>query len=183
MMDPMRLTPSSSLLAVIDVQERLLAAMSDADRVVARCTRLADAARILGVQAVLAEQYPKGLGPTPAALAAILPPAATKMSFSCCGCSGFTAALTPETGAVVLAGLETHVCITQTALDLLARGLGVFVAVDAVASRHAIDHEVALRRLEGAGAVLTTTEAVVFEWCRSAEHPQFQKIRRLVTSA
>jgi nicotinamidase-related amidase len=183
MMPVMRLTPATSLLAVIDVQERLLAVMPEVDRVVARCMRLAEAARILGVQAVLTEQYPRGLGPTPAALAAILPPAETKMSFSCCGCGGFDAAVAPAMSAVVLAGLETHVCIAQTALDLLARGLGVWVAVDAVASRHAIDHEVALRRLEGAGAVLTTTEALLFEWCRSAEHPQFQAIRRLVTSA
>jgi nicotinamidase-related amidase len=183
MMPPMRLTPSSSLLAVIDVQERLLAAMPEADRIVARCSRLAEAARILGVQAVLTEQYPKGLGPTPPALAALLPPAAAKMAFSCCGCGGFDAALAPEISSVVLAGLETHICVAQTALDLLARGVGVFVAVDAVTSRHMTDHEVALRRLEGAGAVLTTTESVLFEWCRSAEHPQFQAIRRLVTSA
>jgi len=70
--------------------------------------------------------------------------------------------------------------IAQTALDLLTQGLGVFVAVDAVAARHQIDHEIALRRLEGAGAVLTTSEAVLFEWCRSAEHPQFQAVRKLV---
>jgi isochorismate hydrolase len=62
----------------------------------------------------------------------------------------------------------------------LARGLAVFIAVDAVASRHTLDHEVALRRLEGAGAILTTTEAILFEWCRTAEHPQFQAVRRLV---
>lgn len=183
MMLPMRLTPSSSLLAIIDVQERLLAAMPEAERIVARCTRLAEAARILGVQAALTEQYPQGLGPTPPALAALLPPATAKMAFSCSGCGGFDAALAPEISSVVLAGLETHVCVAQTALDLLARGIGVFVAVDAVTSRHAVDHDVALRRLEGAGTVLTTTEAVLFEWCRSAEHPQFQAIRRLVTSA
>lgn len=183
MMLTMRLTPATSLLAVIDVQERLLAVIPEANRIVARCARLAEAARILGVRAVLTEQYPKGLGPTPATLAAWFPPAAPKMAFSCCGCGGFDAALAPEIASVVLAGLETHVCLTQTALDLLARGIGVFVAVDAITSRHAIDHEVALRRLEGAGVVLTTTEAVLFEWCRSAEHPQFQAIRRLVTSA
>jgi nicotinamidase-related amidase len=80
----------------------------------------------------------------------------------------------------VLCGLETHVCISQTALDLLARGLNVFVAVDAVASRHAVDHETALMRLQASGAILTTTEAVLFEWCRSAEHPQFQAVRKLV---
>jgi nicotinamidase-related amidase len=177
----MRLTPTTSLLAVIDVQERLLAAIPEADRVVARCTRLADAARILSVKAVLMEQYPKGLGPTAPALATALPPSATKMSFSCCGCDGFVAALEPEITTVVLAGLETHVCIAQTALDLLARGLGVCLAVDAITSRHALDHEIALRRLEAAGTILSTSEAILFEWCRSAEHPQFQKIRRLVT--
>ena len=176
----MRLDPSTSLLAVIDVQERLLAAVPDADRVVARCGRLAEAAALLGVTRVLTEQYPQGLGPTPAALAAKLPAAAAKMSFSCCGCGAFDAAIDAEVASVVLAGLETHVCVSQTALDLLARGLAVFVAVDAVASRHALDHDVALRRLEGAGAVLTTSEAVLFEWCRSAEHPRFKDVRTLV---
>jgi nicotinamidase-related amidase len=176
----MRLTPATSLLAVIDVQERLLAAMPDAERVVERCLRLARAAALLDVERVLTEQYPKGLGPTPPALAAALPPAAAKLAFSCSGCAGFDAACRPGIAAVVLAGLETHVCITQTALDLLAAGLGVFVVVDAVASRHPLDHEVGLQRLAGAGAVLTTSEAVLFEWCRSAEHPRFQEIRRLV---
>ena len=175
MIPAMRLVPSRSLLAVIDVQERLLAAMPDADRVVARCRRLAEAARLLDVRTVLTEQYPRGLGSTPAALAGILPPAAAKMTFSCRPGGGFDGA-----AAVVLAGLETHVCVAQTALDLLADGFAVFFAVDAVASRHAVDHETALRRLEGAGAVPTTSEAVIFEWCRTAEHPRFQEIRRLV---
>lgn len=180
MIPAMRLVPSTTLLAVIDVQERLLAAMPEAERVVARCLRLAEAARLLGVRGVLTEQYPQGLGPTPPALAAVLPPAAAKMRFSCRGCGGFDAAVTPGLVGVVLAGLETHVCVTQTALDLLAEGLAVFIAVDAIASRHAIDHDTALRRLEGAGAVLTTTEAVIFEWCRSADHPRFREVRRLV---
>jgi len=176
----MRLDSASSVLAVIDVQERLLAAVPDGGRVVARCGRLAEAASLLGVRRVLTEQYPQGLGPTPAVLAARLPSAAAKMTFSCCGCGPFETALTDDVATVVLAGLETHVCVAQTALDLLARGLGVFVAVDAVASRHAVDHDVALRRLEAAGAVLTTSEAVLFEWCRSADHPRFREIRALV---
>ena len=176
----MRLAPASSLLAIIDVQERLLAAMPDAERVVARCRRLAEAARLLGVRAVLTEQYPQGLGATPVALASLLPPPASKMSFSCSGCGAFDEAVASGVSAVVLAGLETHVCVTQTALDLVAAGFTVFVAVDAVASRHDLDHATALRRLEGAGVILTTSEAVLFEWCRTAEHPQFQAIRRLV---
>jgi len=178
----MRLDPATSLLAVIDVQERLLTAMPAADRVVARCTRLAQAAVILGVRAVLTEQYPRGLGPTPSGLARHLPPAVSKMTFSCCGAPAFMTAVTAGGGpaAVVLAGLETHVCVAQTAIDLLAGGHTVLLAVDAVAARHEIDHETALRRLEAAGAILVTTEAVLFEWCRSADHPRFQDIRRLV---
>ncbi len=176
----MRLHVPNSLLCVIDVQERLLPAVAESGRVIARCGRLADAARLLGVRAVLTEQYPQGLGPTAEALAARLPPAVAKSSFSCGGCAAFREAIAPGIESVVLGGLETHVCVAQTALDLLAEGLGVFVAVDAVASRHAIDHETALRRLEAAGAILTTTEAVLFEWCRTAEHPQFQAVRRLV---
>jgi nicotinamidase-related amidase len=176
----MRLVPATSLLAIIDVQERLLAVMTDAERVVARCRRLAEAARLLGVRAVLTEQYPQGLGATPAELAAALPPAASKLTFSCSGCHAFDAAVASGVSAVVLAGLETHVCVTQTALELAAAGVTVFVAVDAIASRNDLDHATALRRLEAAGVILTTSEAVLFEWCRTAEHPQFQAIRRLV---
>jgi len=179
-MSCMRLDPVTSTLCVIDVQEKLLPAVAGGDRVVDRCVRLAAAAELLGVPAILTEQYPHGLGPTPPALAGRLPPAVGKLAFSCCGSEAFVAALPATAATVVLAGLETHVCVAQTALDLLARGLGVFVAVDAVTSRHALDHDVGLRRLEAAGAVLTTSEAVLFEWCQSAAHPQFQAVRRLV---
>jgi nicotinamidase-related amidase len=176
----LRLHAPSSLLCVVDIQERLLPAIPTGPQVVSMAGRLADAATLLGVRSVLTEQYPKGLGPTPPDLAAKLPPAITKMAFSCCGSDAFTTALTADIESVLLCGLETHVCIQQTALDLLARGLTVFIAVDAVASRHPLDHEVALRRLESSGAILTTTEAALFEWCRSAEHPQFQTVRKLV---
>lgn len=176
----MRLAPDQSVLCVIDVQERLLAVMPEAARVVERCVRLAEAARILGVRCVLTEQYPRGLGPTAPRLATVLSSAAEKLSFSCVGCEAFDAAVASGVTAVVVAGLETHVCVAQTALDLLAAGRRVFLVVDAIAARHAIDHETALRRLEAAGAVLVTSEAVLFEWCRTAAHPQFQAIRQLV---
>lgn len=176
----MRLSPATSLLCVVDIQERLLAVMPAADQVVSRSLRLTTAAGLLGVPTILTEQYPKGLGRTPAPLAASLPPPVEKTSFSCCGCGAFEQAIPQATEAVVLCGLETHVCITQTALDLLAAGYGVFIAVDAVSSRHAIDHDIGLRRLEAAGVILTTTEAILFEWCRSADHATFQAIRKLV---
>lgn len=178
----MRLSATTSLLCVVDIQERLLPAIPTGPQVVAMAGRLADAATLLGVRSVLTEQYPKGLGTTPPDLAAKLPPALTKMAFSCCGSDTFTATIAADIESVLLCGLETHVCIQQTALDLLARGLTVFITVDAVGSRHSLDHEIALRRLESSGALLTTTEAALFEWCRSAEHPQFQAVRKLVLS-
>lgn len=176
----MRLARESSLLCVIDVQERLVPAVMDGAAVVERCRRLAEGARLLGVPTILTEQYPKGLGVTVPELASVLPPPLEKLSFSCRGAAGFAAAVPDGVGQMVLCGLETHVCVAQTALDLLAEGYGVFLATDAISSRHPHDRDTALRRLERAGVVPTTTEAVLFEWCRSAADPQFQAIRRLV---
>jgi isochorismate hydrolase len=176
----MRLTPATSLVCVVDIQEKLLVVMPAAEQVVSRSMRLTTAAGLLGVPTVLTEQYPKGLGRTPQVLADTLPQAIEKTSFSCCGCHSFEQAIPAATAAVILCGLETHVCITQTALDLLGAGYGVFIAVDAVSSRHSLDHDIGLRRLEAAGAILTTTEAILFEWCRSADHAAFQAIRKLV---
>ena len=180
MISAMKLVAGSSVLCIVDLQERLLAAMPAAGPVVERAGRLARGAALLSVPALLVEQYPRGLGRTPAEVADGLPPPFEKMSFSCCDCRSFVEALPAGASSAVLCGLETHVCVAQTALDLLERGLDVFVVADAVMSRHAIDHDVALRRLEASGAVVTTSEAVLFEWCRSAEHPQFQAVRRLV---
>ena len=176
----MRLSSSSSMLCVVDVQERLVPAVSDGEAAVARCQRLAKAAGLLSVPAVVTEQYRKGLGPTVPGLADLLPPPLEKMAFSCCGADGFARAIPAAVGQIVVCGFETHVCIAQTTLDLLAEGYAVFLAVDAISSRHALDREVALRRMESAGAILTTSESILFEWCRSASHPQFQAIRRLV---
>lgn len=176
----MQLTPATSALVVIDIQERLLPTIPDGSTVVTETCRLVDAARLFNVPVLSTEQYPKGLGPTVSPLVERLDGAATKLSFSCCGCDSFSRQLGDTTEAAVLCGLETHVCIAQTALDLLAEGIGVWVAADAVASRRQIDHEVALRRLESAGAVLTTSEAILFEWCRSADHPAFREMRKLL---
>ena len=128
------------------------------------------------------EQYPKGLGPTHPAIAWRLPaerPA--KVEFSCAAVPEVTAGLRGHgRGTVLLAGMETHVCVLQTALDLLDSGLTVFVAADAVAARSAADHELALRRMERAGAVLTTAEAAAFEWLGTAAVPQCKAVSALV---
>jgi len=143
---------------------------------------LLDVAKLHGVPARATEQYPKGLGPTTAELARRLPsPLPAKTTFSSCGAGTFLEELEVlRRPAVVLAGMETHVCVSQTAFDLLEAGLHVFLPVDALAARGAIDHETALRRLEQAGAILTTAEAIAFEWTRDAAHPQFKAVSALV---
>src|SRR5687768_9843516 len=165
-----RLTSGNSVLVVIDVQDKLLAKIPTAAALVRNVAFLIDAAKLLSVPVTATEQYPKGLGPTTPELArrlsADLP---AKTAFSCCGAAGFLSDLRglgrPN---VVLAGMESHVCVAQTALDLLEAGLTVFLPADALAARSAIDHDAAVRRLERAGAVPTTAEAVAFEWVGDA---------------
>ena len=178
-----RLAVADSVLVVIDVQDRLLAAVPGAAALVRNVGFLLDVVGSLGVPAVATEQYPKGLGPTAAEVAGRhTGPTIAKTAFSCCGSADFLSALRADGGrTAVLVGMETHVCVAQTALDLLAAGYQVFVPVDAVASRHAIDHDTAVRRLERAGAVPTTCEAVAFEWVRDSAHPQFKAVSNLVT--
>lgn len=177
-----RLTAADSVLVVIDVQEKLLAAMPAGPALVRDVAFLLDVAALLGVPAVATEQYPKGLGSTVAELARRLPAdRRAKTAFSCCGAAGFLDHLRSlDRPQVVLAGMEAHVCVLHTALDLFDAGFGVFLPADAVASRSALDHDIALRRLERAGAVVTTAEATAFEWVGDAAHPQFKAVSRLV---
>jgi nicotinamidase-related amidase len=179
---PPRLSAADSSLLVIDVQDKLLAKMPDAPGLVSSVGFLIDAAKVLGVPVRATEQYPQGLGPTAVDLARRLPtPLPTKVMFSCAGAPGLMEGLRDQgRPGVVLAGMETHVCVLQTALDLLAAGYRVFLPADALQSRSAVDHDAALRRLERAGAVLTTAETTVFEWTGSAGHPRFKEISRLV---
>ena len=179
-----RLKAESSVLVVIDVQDKLLAKIPTRAELVRNAGFLLDAAALLGVPVRATEQYPKGLGPTTAELARRLPRSVpAKTAFSCCGAGTFLEELEVlRRPSVVLAGMETHVCVAQTALDLLQAGLHVFLPVDALAARTAVDHDAALRRLEQAGAVPTTAEAVAFEWVADAAHPQFKALSALVIS-
>jgi nicotinamidase-related amidase len=168
-------------LLVIDVQEKLLPLIPDAKAVVRNAAFLVDAAKLLGMPVQATEQYPRGLGATTPELAARLPERPEKTAFSCCAIpavvEAFHRAACPK---VVLAGLETHVCVLNTALDLLALDFRVYLPIDAVGARYRVDHETALRRLEQAGAVLTTSEGCVFEWVGGAGHPRFKDVSRLV---
>jgi nicotinamidase-related amidase len=183
MRSPELMSRGDSGLLVIDVQTRLMDKMADRTRVIANIARLIDGARVLGLPVQATEQYPKGIGPTVPELAARLPERPEKLSFSCCSLSDVAERFrTRGVHRVLLAGIETHVCVQQTALDLLADGFHVYVAADAVTSRKELDRDVALRRMEHAGVVLTTTEAALFEWTEHAGTPEFKQISRLVTS-
>ncbi len=182
MMAMPRLTPTNSTLVVVDIQDRLLVKIPQAEDLVRNVGFLLDVATLLGVEALATEQYPKGLGPTTPEIARRLPPRLpSKTAFSCFGAGGFHEELRSSARpCVVLTGMETHVCIAQTARDLLDHGLTVFLPVDALAARNLIDHATALRRLERAGAIPTTVEAVAFEWLGDAAHAQFKAVSQLV---
>jgi nicotinamidase-related amidase len=168
-------------LLVIDVQEKLLPFIPDAGALVRNIAFLLDAAAVLGMTVQATEQYPRGLGPTVPDLARRLPARPDKVGFSSCAVPAIVETFRREARPkVVLAGIETHVCVLNTALDLLALDFRVYLAVDAVAARYAVDHDVALRRLEQAGAILTTAEGCAFEWLGGASHPKFKEISRLV---
>jgi nicotinamidase-related amidase len=178
---PELMSAADTALLVIDVQERLLGFIGSQRRLVWNVRRLIDGAKILGLPVLATEQYPQGLGPTVPELAERLGPIPAKLTFSCCGCTDIARTLEERrVHKVLLCGIEAHVCVQQTALDLLAAGWRVYVAVDATGSRMPIDFETALRRLDSAGATLTTTEAALFEWCQVAGTPEFKQITALV---
>jgi len=173
------------ILVVIDVQERLFSAM-DADRrddMVRNLKILGAAARRLAVPVVLTEQYPKGLGRTLPELRALLDDVAPfeKTAFSCCGAPGFTEQLRAA-GAehVILAGMEAHVCVLLTALDLLREGFHVSVVADAVCSRTTANLELGLAQARQAGVVVTATETAVFQLLGRADTDAFREIVKLL---
>lgn len=176
-----RRTAQGGALLVVDMQEKLLRAIEGPDRLLANVLLLVQAARALGVPAFATEQYPKGLGPTVPSLAALIPDRPAKLAFHAFGAPGVAEGLA-ERGVrhVTLVGIEAHVCIVQTALELLRAGYAVQVPADAVGSRFAVDRDSALRRLELAGAVVTRTESALFEWLGGADHPRFREISALV---
>ena len=178
------LSRSESRLLIIDMQEKLVPVIDGHEPVTANSLKLIQAAQILDVPVTATEQYPKGLGPTIPELADHLPERPEKIDFSCLNCLDWSPTGSDPEGRfkVVVAGIEAHVCVLQTVLDLLAHGFRVFVAADAVSSRKPLDREVALQRMSSSGAVITTTESVLFEWCERAGTPEFKEISRLVRS-
>jgi len=169
-----------SLLMVIDVQARLLPAISDAGRVLANCVWLVRVAQELGVPVVVTEQYPQGLGPTVPALRELVSEDAivAKVHFSCVaeGCLADLPSYTRD--QVIVAGTEAHVCVLQTAMGLLEAGKQVYVVADAVGSRDPANRDLALERLRQNGAQIVAREMVAFEWLKRAGTDLFRRVNR-----
>jgi nicotinamidase-related amidase len=176
--DPTRLFDRRrAVLAVIDVQEGFRS-YDTFDAVAGACGRLVQGAGILGVPVIATEQYPKGLQHTAPEVG--LPEDVTlveKSVFSAVRADGFNLA---GRNQVLLCGIEAHVCVMQTALDLLDRGVAVQVVTDATGSRHAHDRAVGLQRLDRAGATLTTVEAALLELCERAGTPEFKAVQKVI---
>jgi nicotinamidase-related amidase len=161
------LSRERAAIVIVDVQEgfRSYAAF---EGVAAACAKLLQAARILGVPALVSEQYPKGLGHTAPEVGLKDEPRIEKSVFSA------------GRDQPIVCGIETHVCVSQTVHDLLEDGLEVHLPADAVGSRHAIDYQRGLQRMERAGAVISTVEAVLFELLERAGTPEFKAVQRLI---
>jgi nicotinamidase-related amidase len=181
---PFRPTPGNLGLLVVDIQEKFGPAIPGFDALAAKAAALVRGFGILGMPMLATEQYPQGLGPTVKTVAAVLPAGVTplvKKHFSCFGAQGFDRPLNGmDRSAVALCGVETHVCVYQTALDLLSRGFTVVAVADAMGSRNGLDHATALRRMEQCGVIVMTVEMLLFDLLRSADSPHFKEIQKLV---
>jgi len=173
----------NTALVVIDVQGKLAELMHEKEALFANLTRLIKGAQILEMPIVLTEQYPKGLGRTVECLTTLMPEVQPieKISFSCCANDEFSEKLRElQRKQILICGIETHICVYQTTMDLLAAGYEVQVVTDAVSSRSAKNTQLGLERMTSAGATLTGTEMALFELLRIAQGAKFKEISKLV---
>lgn len=175
-----------SCLLVIDIQSRLAATMPGKvlDRLKRNTILLINAARTLSIPVLVTQQYPQGLGPTEPEISAALPPDSRhfeKTGFSCAAAGNFMQELTKlGKKQIILTGIEAHVCVLQTAMDLRHAQYDVFVVNDAVSSRHRENYENALQRLQQAGVSISNAESVIFEWLRDSRHEHFKALSALI---
>ena len=174
-----RLEADRAALLVVDIQEAFRTVIPGADIIIARTQILARAGALLGLPIIVSEQYPKGLGKTVAELGDVLAGATVleKTSFSAAHAEGFSLAGRDQ---VIVCGTETHICVAQTVLDLLAADAEVWLACDALGSRSPDDRALAIQRLALAGAVPSSTESICFELMKDAKNPHFKEIQGLI---
>lgn len=179
-----QLSREHAALAVIDMQEAFRPVIQDFGEVAARIGKAVQGAHLLEVPVVVTEQYPRGLKHTAEEVLAHLPNdsrVVEKMCFSSCGAGDFQAQLdTRNIKQVIVCGIEAHICVAQTVLDLLSRGIEVHLLVDCITSRKKENKDIALSRLIQAGAVPSNLEMVLFELMRTADSPQFKAVQSLI---
>ncbi len=170
-------------LAIVDVQGKLAQLMHGRDALFKNIQTLIQAAKILDIPILWCQQVPDALGPTVPEIARLLADIEpiNKAAFSCCGADQFIGSLSKSSrNHILLCGIEAHICVYQTAADLLVKGFDVNVVADAVSSRTLDNKQTALRRLAAEGASITSVEMALFELLRTAEHPKFRQIAKLI---
>jgi nicotinamidase-related amidase len=179
-----KLSRERAALAVIDMQEAFRAVIPDFGEVASRIAKAVEGARLLEVPVIVTEQYPKGLKHTAEEIIPHLPAesrAIEKLCFSSCDAGSFQEQLARrQIKQVIICGIEAHICVTQTVLDLLASDYEVFLLIDCITSRKRESKEVALARLTQAGAIPSTLEMSLFEMMQTAESPQFKAVQSLI---
>ncbi|MEX2751052.1 MAG: hydrolase [Candidatus Freyarchaeota archaeon] len=177
------LSREHAALVIIDVQEKLWAVMQDKEKIVQNILKLIDFARIVGLPIILTEQYPKGLGPTIKQIREKLPDIAPieKTVFDCFGAEGFREKLGElKVSTLILVGIESHVCVTQTALSGLDNNLRVCVVSDAISSRTRENCQVGIERMRNSGAIISSTEMLMFELLKDAKSREFKEAQNLL---
>ncbi len=177
----------NSALVIIDIQERLVLASKYGEEVAQNMAKLAKAANILSIPTIITEQYPKGLGNTVPVIEEALSPNSTKMEKA-----SFSALLENEFAQkiqelkangikqIVIGGIETHICVLQTACDLMKEGFEVYVIKDACASRNKKEYKTGLELLKQYGAKISCVEITLFEWLKTSKHPNFKEVQALI---
>jgi len=181
---PAKLSARSSLLLIIDLQEKLMPAIHEADSVVQACRLMIQSAQVLALPMILTEQYPTGLGSTVRPILDLLEPSGiqpiSKVLFSSYTPEVRAALETAAREQIVVIGIESHVCVQQTVLDLLTVDYRVWVCADAIGSRRPVDREMAIHRMRQAGAFVTTVESVIFELTRQAGTDVFKQVLKIL---
>ena len=178
----MLITANNSVLVMIDLQKRLMPAIAGGESVLQQCLRLGQAAQLLQVPIIGTEQNPASLGDNLPEIKALCQNTISKTYFDAChdGLLIELAKFKPARQQIILVGCETHVCVLQTVFGLIANQYQVTIVIDALGSRHPLDKEIAIARMEQAGAKLVTSEMLIFEWLQTSNQPEFKAILKII---
>ena len=182
MLNALSMGRNHTILIIIDMQDRLLNAIPENEAIISNAKRLIEAFTILGLEIIYTEQNPLKLGYTTRKLNLQSPiKAYKKMDFSCIGCNDLLVHLKErEIKDILICGIESHVCVLQTVIDLINLDYQTFIPIDAIGSRNSIDHETAIKRIQSSGGILSTTETAIFELCKTASSKHFRDLSQII---